>query len=699
MCPIIRKILDGQRHLLIDLSVLNYLDNELRPEKGLKDLSKLLRTARYEQSSGGFRRYHNANDPELHLYNGTDSHSTLANVGVFARRILRDHAGTDKLSPFCIRFYSDNMWSTLRMSEAGIPMDRNSLLHYEQILLRRCSTAASVMKMRFGVALEGEGSNKEKLEFMEDVVTYVEECINPDIRDHSLFQLTEKQHQISINDVNRLLMEHFINEAGLDDDSSPEYLLGLKLLGMHLGAQKQLSTYTFPLLRHKRKDKNDYTSCLIPGDPSWAGTSRRSRSNSRTARSGKGPRANSARYSGSAMSPQGEPSTGPPCGTPSPPSNPLLLQTQQKQRRKRTSKQWLTRRQTKMLIRGRRGTPKQQKLARKKAAERKLALVTYSPAPTTDRLPWVERVEGRDIWFAHPTWFVTPSFEKDDSGGGGGTIQGRITCKGPAAQTFPDEIKSHITSRWPEGFIVWFDLSQIELRVAALLSGDRELLDAYCSSHPVDLHTTCAEQVFGTACLSDPDFKKKYRTPSKHFRFGHLYRAGGDKLQLTILRKSGIIVPLSFCEKVAKERPYTQPGLWRWQERMIREARADCRVILPFTGQSRAFLGGDAYDVSEIVNMPIQTTAGNLMLRIQSYIHQHGPDLNATQPPFHMFINIYDALGFDCRDREATEEVTALIHAAVAYEESFGYWRMVCDWAGRDVPLAYERTIQDTQVE
>ena len=309
------------------------------------------------------------------------------------------------------------------------------------------------------------------------------------------------------------------------------------------------------------------------------------------------------------------------------------------------------------------------------------------------RLAWEPPPDRTDVQLCYPSWFVTPSYTKDSGGDSGGTIQGRITCKAPAAQTFPHDIKKHITSRWPDGSIVWFDLSQIELRVAALLSGDKELLDAYCSPHPVDLHSLCAVQVFGPDVEKDPEFRSKYRTPAKHFRFGHLYRAGPDKLQMTILRKSNIIVPLDFCEKVVRERPFTQPGLWAWQNKLIAIARRDGYIHLPFTGQSRMFMGGEAYDISEIVNMPIQTTAGNVMLRLHAYCHHNGPPLNDPDPPHYQCLNVYDAILFDCRDDAGIDEATTLVAAAIHQESTDGYWSSLCRYYGYQVPLRYERVL------
>ena len=95
---------------------------------------------------------------------------------------------------------------------------------------------------------------------------------------------------------------------------------------------------------------------------------------------------------------------------------------------------------------------------------------------------------------AYPTWYVTPSHIKNDSGSAGGTIQGRITCKQPSAQTFPKPIKNCIRSRYDGGKIVAMDLSQAELRVAALLSGETSMISAY--NDGMDLHADRARSLW-----------------------------------------------------------------------------------------------------------------------------------------------------------------------------------------------------------
>jgi len=277
-------------------------------------------------------------------------------------------------------------------------------------------------------------------------------------------------------------------------------------------------------------------------------------------------------------------------------------------------------------------------------------------------------------------------------GGEGGTIQGRITCKKPAAQTFPYIIKDCMCSRWPNGLIVSYDLSQIELRVAALISGCDTLLAAYCGPNPIDLHTERAKRIFGDHCINSVEFHDKYRQPAKQVNFSDLFRSGANKIQASLLRKAGQIIDIELCEEIVSSRQTIRPGLWAWQGRTIQQAHSKGYLELPFIGQSRYFLGGDKYDISEIINFPIQTTAGNLLLRIQHYIHEHGPSMADPKPPFLMFLNVYDAIYFDVRLQSYLPTLRSFFQEAVNYVTQQGYWSRLEQYYGRSVPVLYEES-------
>lgn len=95
--------------------------------------------------------------------------------------------------------------------------------------------------------------------------------------------------------------------------------------------------------------------------------------------------------------------------------------------------------------------------------------------------------------------------------------------------------------------------------------------------------------------------------------------------------------------------------------------------------------------ISEVLNFPVQTTAGNVMLAIQNHIHQSlGP---LSHPNVHrqpqMFLQVYDALYFDCPP-QAIGVAQELMRNAVHDVSHHGIWNKLCNLTGHHVPLTYE---------
>lgn len=571
--PAIALALNG-RHTLIDLSVVNFLHSELRPERSLKSLGPVLGTHSYRDDATlkDGRRFPSPTCPNLHAYNAQDTHNTLVAVSHLARRIQQDYPGTDKLGEYSVHHFSETLWSTIRMSEAGIPFSLPRLMSLERELLDQADTAGNCAAAG-GVLIEGEGSAQSQREFLDRCIQDILPT-NPDFLSHPLLTYTEKRRELSWSSENRRLIASHL------PDSHPARTI-FECADKHTTAQKLVSSYTYPLLRHRRTKSTDKSSVLLP-------------------------------------------------------------------------------------------------------------------CPDNQR-----------IGIAYPTWYTVPSIPKD-SGSEGGTIQARITCKNPAAQTFPAVIKECETSRYPGGTIVSFDLSQIELRVAAVLSGEPTLLAAF--NDGLDLHTQRTLAIFGADAQSRPDFKA-LRQIGKTVNFADLFGASAARLQRSVLDMSGTLYPLPFFEKIVASRYDQRPGLLEWQHSLCKQAESRGYIELPYTGHTRTFTGfrlddrtwrskrelrqvlarGGKSMISEVCNFPVQATAGNVMLAIQNFIHRAlGP---LTHPTSHrqpkLFLQVYDALYFDCPP--GTEQQAAdLMWAAVEFVGTAGYWHHLCNRSGHHAPLIYE---------
>lgn len=119
----------------------------------------------------------------------------------------------------------------------------------------------------------------------------------------------------------------------------------------------------------------------------------------------------------------------------------------------------------------------------------------------------------------------------------------RLSSQGPNLQNIPrkpepDEpnpiplhlnIKRQFVSRWPGGKILEADLSQAEIRIAAELSSDRDMLDAIESGD--DLHTALTARFHGKR---PEDVTKLERTHGKRQTFLVLYGGGANTLSRQI---------------------------------------------------------------------------------------------------------------------------------------------------------------------
>lgn len=293
----------------------------------------------------------------------------------------------------------------------------------------------------------------------------------------------------------------------------------------------------------------------------------------------------------------------------------------------------------------------------------------------------------------YPRWFPVPS--QFDDGGEGGTMQGRMACKGPSIPTFPRVIKKCITTRFPAGSLVWFDYSQIELRVAALLSNDGPMLAEYAGKP--DLHTKTARLIFGDAFCDDyiakfgmSAFKESaYRQAGKTLNFLVLYRGGARKFQQTLMRDVGLDYPLDKCQAAIRAFGQRHAGLVAWQDSLLREAKVKNRLELPLTGQSRLFLGGAKVvesQVNEICNFPVQTTAANIMesAQFELWCRFRAARLKSLVP-----VNIYDAAAIEV----APHELATVQSLMASVLPNPPYFQRLCELLGRTIPLAYDFSV------
>jgi uracil-DNA glycosylase family 4 len=279
---------------------------------------------------------------------------------------------------------------------------------------------------------------------------------------------------------------------------------------------------------------------------------------------------------------------------------------------------------------------------------------------------------------AFPRWYPVPSEYED--GGGGGTKQCRIVAKGPPVQTFPPQITDCITSRY--SYLVWFDYSQIELRIAALLSNDPWMMEEY-SKPDCDFHLGTARKLFGETDA------KKFRQIGKVLNFLVIYLGGAGQFQTTLMRDVGIARSRGQCQKDIDSWWKQAQGLHQWQEETFEFVCKHGYFQLPLVGQSRLFLGNRSEvrdQMKEIVNMPVQSVAANIMLSAQfelqwTFMQKR---MKAILP-----LNVYDAASIEF----PKPELYAVKRELERILPNPPYYQALCEVLGRRLPLEYDMKI------
>lgn len=112
-----------------------------------------------------------------------------------------------------------------------------------------------------------------------------------------------------------------------------------------------------------------------------------------------------------------------------------------------------------------------------------------------------------------------------------GAATGRLSSRDPGLQNIP--IKTDLGRRIRSAFIaekgnvlIGCDYSQIELRLAAILSGDEKLVEIFKNGE--DVHSAVASQVFG---VPESEVTKEMRRRAKVINFGILYGMGVNALR------------------------------------------------------------------------------------------------------------------------------------------------------------------------
>lgn len=242
-----------------------------------------------------------------------------------------------------------------------------------------------------------------------------------------------------------------------------------------------------------------------------------------------------------------------------------------------------------------------------------------------------------------------------------GTTTGRLSSQNPNLQNIP--IRTELGRAVRGAFVaekgytlLALDYSQIELRIAAIMSGDEKLVKTFHDGG--DIHTTVAAEIFGV----DPaDVTADMRRTAKVINFGVLYGMGANALAQTAK------MPRADAQKYLAEYEKTFVGLREYISRAKGDVRkkgytetifgrrrqlAAIRSPLPFM---------QAEAERQAVNAPIQGTSADIIKIAMIAADKHITENKLTED-VRLVLQIHDELIFEVREDSVQEIVPVIKH-------------------------------------
>ncbi|MBQ6355224.1 DNA polymerase I [Candidatus Saccharibacteria bacterium] len=229
------------------------------------------------------------------------------------------------------------------------------------------------------------------------------------------------------------------------------------------------------------------------------------------------------------------------------------------------------------------------------------------------------------------------------------TSTGRLSSVNPNLQNIP--VRTEEGKRIRAGFVagagrvfVSADYSQFELRLAAVLAGDKALISDFNSG--VDIHTKTASDVFG---VPFDQVTKAQRRAAKVINFGVLY--GMSAKGLAEAAKMSVPEAKKFIDDYFEVRRPIREFL----DKVLKQAREEGHVET-FYGRRRPT--PDVKSANFMVrmgaeraaqNMPIQGTEADLMKRAMILVDKTLPEKAS------LVLQIHDSLIVECEEEQAAE--------------------------------------------
>ncbi len=235
---------------------------------------------------------------------------------------------------------------------------------------------------------------------------------------------------------------------------------------------------------------------------------------------------------------------------------------------------------------------------------------------------------------------------------------GRLSSNNPNLQNIPvrsergREIRKAFVPRNKHYVLLAADYSQIELRIIAHLSEDKDMIEAF--NNGLDIHTATAAKVYG---ISPEMVSREMRRKAKTVNFGIIYgiSAFGLSERLRIPRREAAEIINNYFEQYQGVKEYMNKSITFAREHGYVETIMGRRRYLPNINSANAIVRG--YAERNAINAPIQGSSADMIKIAMINIYN---SFKKNKLSSKMIMQVHDELVFDTHIKEV-EKVKKIV--------------------------------------
>lgn len=238
-------------------------------------------------------------------------------------------------------------------------------------------------------------------------------------------------------------------------------------------------------------------------------------------------------------------------------------------------------------------------------------------------------------------------------------VTGRLQSNNPNLQNIPvrtdrgKEIRKAFVPRDNKHILLSADYSQIELRIVASISGDKNMCKAFKDG--TDIHTATASRVYNVA---EKEVTKEMRYKAKSVNFGIIYGQGAFGLA------DNLGISRTEAKEIIDNYKKQFPGIQKYMDDTINFAR-EHGYVQTLMGRKRwlrdinsANFTVRGFAERNAINSPIQGTAADMIKLAMQKVHAA---MLKEKMQSKMLLQVHDELVFDALKSEAKELKSLII--------------------------------------